>query len=269
MSPDGEKIFEVATLFAVGGLILLKLVSSFAKSRAARRPYMDPSVPLAARSMPALAAAGSAPVPMDEIRATPGAVVEIEYVDRFGEVTARDVRLDGIFRDEHGTYLSAYCHLRGDDRTFRLDRILSLKDMRARNKALATAVYFSDWIAVLPEPAPSPEAADHSPRDFRLARPGLIVLMWMLAAAPGPDDDEVLMDYLRARLAHRPPLSADDEKRWLSWIAQQAPTFDVAAACVLRLNATERGLVESAAQAAVADSPPRARRARRLRIFSS
>jgi hypothetical protein len=54
--------------------------------------------------------------------------VEIEYyVPSRDEWTQRKVDVEEVYEDEGTWYLSAYCHLRKDNRQFRLDRIRTVK----------------------------------------------------------------------------------------------------------------------------------------------
>jgi predicted DNA-binding transcriptional regulator YafY len=50
-------------------------------------------------------------------------VVRIRYIDVGGVDTDREVEPQHVVVGPHGSYLTAWCHLRGDDRVFRLDRI--------------------------------------------------------------------------------------------------------------------------------------------------
>ncbi|MDX6230404.1 MAG: hypothetical protein QOI76_3794 [Frankiales bacterium] len=50
-------------------------------------------------------------------------VVLIDYVDRDGSGTRREVEPSGLVRGTDGWYLVGWCRLRGDGRAFRLDRI--------------------------------------------------------------------------------------------------------------------------------------------------
>jgi predicted DNA-binding transcriptional regulator YafY len=50
-------------------------------------------------------------------------VVLIDYVDREGNGTRREVEPSGLVRGTDGWYLVGWCRLRGDGRAFRLDRI--------------------------------------------------------------------------------------------------------------------------------------------------
>jgi predicted DNA-binding transcriptional regulator YafY len=50
-------------------------------------------------------------------------VVVIDYVDREGNGSRREVEPSGLVRGTDGWYLVGWCRLRGDGRAFRLDRI--------------------------------------------------------------------------------------------------------------------------------------------------
>ena len=50
-------------------------------------------------------------------------VVVIDYVDREGNSSRREVEPSGLLRGTDGWYLVGWCRLRGDGRAFRLDRI--------------------------------------------------------------------------------------------------------------------------------------------------
>ncbi|HKH88547.1 MAG TPA: WYL domain-containing protein [Acidimicrobiales bacterium] len=50
-------------------------------------------------------------------------VVRLDYRDRHGEATRRDVEAAGFLGASDGWYLGAWCRLRQDNRLFRLERI--------------------------------------------------------------------------------------------------------------------------------------------------
>ena len=52
-------------------------------------------------------------------------VVSIRYIDVGGVETERHVEPQHVVIGPRGSYLTAWCHLRGDDRVFRMDRITS------------------------------------------------------------------------------------------------------------------------------------------------
>jgi predicted DNA-binding transcriptional regulator YafY len=53
-----------------------------------------------------------------------GSVLRIVYIDVGGLETEREVEPQHVVVGPHGSYLTAWCHLRGDDRVFRMDRII-------------------------------------------------------------------------------------------------------------------------------------------------
>ena len=61
-----------------------------------------------------------------------GVEVDIEYEDQDGRSTARMITLN----DLDDVYLDAFCHLRGDDRRFRLDRIRPASAVKGRRKRI-------------------------------------------------------------------------------------------------------------------------------------
>jgi predicted DNA-binding transcriptional regulator YafY len=56
------------------------------------------------------------------------AVVDIGYRDRKGAVSVRTVEAHGLQVTPDGSYLVGWCRLRDDQRSFRLDRIVSVRD---------------------------------------------------------------------------------------------------------------------------------------------
>ena len=61
-------------------------------------------------------------------------VLRIRYIDVGGLETEREVEPQHVVVGPNGSYLTAWCHLRGDDRVFRMDRIT-----RAERDAVAAA----------------------------------------------------------------------------------------------------------------------------------
>jgi predicted DNA-binding transcriptional regulator YafY len=57
------------------------------------------------------------------------AVVDIGYRDRHGAVSVRTVEAHGLQVTPDGSYLVGWCRRRDDQRSFRLDRIVSVRDM--------------------------------------------------------------------------------------------------------------------------------------------
>jgi WYL domain len=52
-----------------------------------------------------------------------GETYSITYRDADGDCTDRDITIKRVWRENHTTYIKAYCHLRYDERTFSLNRI--------------------------------------------------------------------------------------------------------------------------------------------------
>lgn len=52
----------------------------------------------------------------------------ISYEDQKGIITERTIEIDKVYRKGKFYYVDAYCFLVGDNRTFRVDRILTMKD---------------------------------------------------------------------------------------------------------------------------------------------
>lgn len=100
-------------------------------------------------------------------RVPPGSLVRIDYVNESGEVSHRRVRVDQWVHGRNGhSYLKGYCFLRGEDRTFRADRIL-------------------DW--AFDEPAaPSRFLAEPAPEPWKPAWPTREVASAPAAAAAVP-----------------------------------------------------------------------------------
>jgi DNA polymerase III subunit epsilon len=56
-----------------------------------------------------------------------GKTVDITYMDNAGNVTTRTIQPREFITVENDVYVLAYCHLRGDTRYFRMDRIIELR----------------------------------------------------------------------------------------------------------------------------------------------
>jgi predicted DNA-binding transcriptional regulator YafY len=66
-------------------------------------------------------------------------VLRIHYIDVGGFETERDVEPQHVVVGPNGSYLTAWCHLRGDDRVFRMDRITSAEPTRTAPRAPGVA----------------------------------------------------------------------------------------------------------------------------------
>lgn len=62
-----------------------------------------------------------------------GSTIEIDYEKYDGEQSHRSIS-NIHYSDEYGDdYISAFCHLRGEDRTFKIDRILKINGVQYSN----------------------------------------------------------------------------------------------------------------------------------------
>jgi len=88
-----------------------------------------PDADAARRLSQRVVAVGRPPKPASEVSApveqalVEGRVVAVEYEDRSGALTHRDVEPSGFVGIEGNWYLVGHCRLRGDTRVFRVDRV--------------------------------------------------------------------------------------------------------------------------------------------------
>lgn len=74
-------------------------------------------------------------------------VVRIRYIDGGGTETEREVEPQHVVIGPNGSYLTAWCHLRGGDRVFRMDRITCAEPM--------------PFLSRRPQAVPAPDADGH------------------------------------------------------------------------------------------------------------
>lgn len=162
----------------------------------------------------------------------------IEYVDAYGEFTERTISVLAV-AEEPATaalYLRAFCELRNDDRTFRVDRIrraIRLSDGSVlvdpvghfRSTAGTFAGGMQWWGGRGPEQI---REKDEHNRIMARARPGLSALIW-LALTDGEISEEeftVMFDWI----AYRARASRDGRTKWdrdaaRQWIRTARPTL--------------------------------------------
>lgn len=183
----------------------------------------------------------------------------IEYADVDGVVTSREIGIKNVLGMGDHIYVEAFCHLRGDDRTFRADRILSMADGD-------TGVVVPDIDAVLkafvsPQEkmriALSSAPAAHKSVMAR-AQAGLTALVWIEQGAGGLDEPSfsLLCDYIDARRALRlrgSELAWDRELARFA-IKEMAPTKALAAGALAQVSPAggEAALIRRSADAMVA-----------------
>jgi predicted DNA-binding transcriptional regulator YafY len=72
-----------------------------------------------------------------------GEIVEIEYGDAKTGITKRVVTIASIYELRRWLFMDGFCHLRLDDRTFRLDRIHFIREL-TQSGAYSSVI---DWLA--------------------------------------------------------------------------------------------------------------------------
>lgn len=119
----------------------------------------------------------------------PGARARIAYRNADGESTERLIEVRSRFRSASGaTYLRAWCHLRGEERTFREDRVVAVRTVRAAWNAGATSATArtagatsADAMPVSPW-TPNRLARRERERERGGARPGRLVAILAVVA---------------------------------------------------------------------------------------
>jgi hypothetical protein len=181
----------------------------------------------------------------------------IEYADALGEVTSRSIRVLSVQREAYTgiLYVTAYCGLRHEERTFRADRMLRLSELPSGRAVAAAAAYFAaypgvsvarrDEILGWPAP-PDPYAGLSIPktheRVMERARGGLRGLIW-LAAADGEMSEseiEVLLDWVafRAAAGRQGPQAWSREAARI-WIRNERPIFADTRTAIGRMGRAE------------------------------
>ena len=162
-----------------------------------------------------------------------GVAFAIEYCDSHGFASIRTIRCLGI-DTRHPASLTAYCHVREKICKFRIDRIISIMDLRS-----GRIVSSDEHLALL-----APYLPDEQPEPYLRAltnlqdatRDGVFALL-QLGFANGRLADKpraVVLDYVKAEAAARGlPLPAPELVAL--WIDNLAPQRDVVAAAVERL----------------------------------
>lgn len=166
----------------------------------------------------------------DEIR---GVSFGLEYCDSRGWVSTRTIRCLGLDPTAPAR-LKAFCNVRGTTRTFRLDRIVSLVDLRTGG--ILTGEAHRQLLApYLPEQ--EADAFGQAMRDLHAAtRDGVLALLH-LAMPEGRLGDharEIVLDYIEAEAGAAacplPPVRAVE-----LWIDNLSPPADAVTDAVVRL----------------------------------
>jgi hypothetical protein len=83
--------------------------------------------------------------------------VFIEYEDVKGGFSDRTIEIQRVYKRGEKLYIDAYCYLADDDRTFLVDRILSMRETRKGPKITDIETYLHQ---LYKKPPPGPSAAD-------------------------------------------------------------------------------------------------------------
>jgi predicted DNA-binding transcriptional regulator YafY len=83
--------------------------------------------------------------------------VFIEYEDANGNFSDRTIDIHRVYRKGGKLYIDAYCYMQGDDRTFLVDRILSMRETRKGPKITDIETYLHQLYKKSPS---GPSAAD-------------------------------------------------------------------------------------------------------------
>lgn len=70
--------------------------------------------------------------------------LEIDYHDSEGNITNRNISVKYLYKDNGYTYIRAFCHLRNELRTFRIDNIIKMYIDKA--EIPEPIMYFNDKI---------------------------------------------------------------------------------------------------------------------------
>lgn len=173
-----------------------------------------------------------------------GRVFVLEYCDADGVVTEREVDARAVQVEGDRLYLKAFCRLRGEERSFRADRIMRLVD-RGSGEEMYRPAAFLAWF--VDAPASTYVDAAHASIMTR-ARPGLIMLAWMARSDGVLSEPEiaVMLDFVEERAAiGRSGARAFDKGLARLDILDLDVTFDAALAAGRRIADTkaERALV--------------------------
>ena len=162
-----------------------------------------------------------------------GVAFAIEYLDSRGWTSTRTIRCLGV-DTRHPASVTAYCHVRDKVCKFRVDRIISIMDLRTGRILSA-----DEHVALL-----APYLAGQEPEPYLRAlvdlqngmRDGVFALLQlsMLDGRLGDESRDIILDYVKAEAkSMRYALPAFELVEL--WIDNLAPQLDVVSASVTRL----------------------------------
>jgi hypothetical protein len=166
---------------------------------------------------------------------TRGLAFALEYCDSRGWASTRTVRCLGLDPGPP-SYLQAYCNVRGTSRSFRIDRIISIMDLRS-GRILAGDEHVALLAPYLQSGSADPSVAAMQGL-HNVARDGVFALL-QLGMPEGRLDDNaraIVLDYVRAEAdTGRVPLPPS--QRVELWIDNLAPPLDAVTDAVHRMLA--------------------------------
>jgi len=162
-----------------------------------------------------------------------GVAFAMEYCDAHGWMSTRTVRCLAI-NPKHPACIRAFCNVRGEVTTFRVDRIITIIDLRTA-RILTGGEYLALLAPYLTQAEPSPNVRALAALR-RVARDGVFALLHV-AMRDGKLSDEardLVLNYVSAEawanVVSEPPLELIE-----LWIDNLAPLLDTALAAVDRL----------------------------------
>lgn len=162
-----------------------------------------------------------------------GVAFGIEYCDSHGFTSTRAIRCLGI-DTRHPASLTAYCHVREKVCKFRIDRIISITDLRS-GRIVSSDEHLALLAPYLPDEMPEPYlkalvTLQDATRDGVFALLQLCVTDGRLLEKPR----SIVLDYVKAEAGARAiPLPASELIEL--WIDNLAPQLDAVQASVARL----------------------------------
>lgn len=167
---------------------------------------------------------------VDSIR---GVAFALEYCDSRGWISTRTIRCLGL-DPRPPANLKAFCQVCGTSRTFRIDRIISIMDLRS-GRMLDGNAHAGLLAPYVPDTVWDAEVA--AMRDLQVvARDGVFALL-QLAMAEGRLDDKpraIVLEYVRAE-AEAARISLPPADQVELWIDNLAPPLDAVVSAVDRL----------------------------------
>jgi hypothetical protein len=165
----------------------------------------------------------------------PGRLYQISYRDAGGEVTRRRVLVRNRWEAYGETYLRAWCFLRGDERNFRMDRIIEAVPVD-EGACPASGVVPAEKPAGAADPSPAASTAASAVqerKDRSSARVALlfVLVLFLLYAVPGYIRDHAsALDTLNRTLT--PPRKTDPLPRptegWKTRMIERSRAFRAA-----------------------------------------